>query len=118
MNSRQYCSIYELSKSPESSWGCLAFSVPLKDNLSFPHPFGGVRIVSLKQQKSARSTECPHLNQLCTTHCEEKNENEKKERQGQRKKPLAYPYTNFGGVLTIPANLNFGQNSFKVVALS
>lgn len=117
MNSRQYCSIYELSKSPESSWGCLAFSVPLKDDLSFPHPFGGVRIVSLKQQKSARSTECPHLNQLCTTHCEEKNENEKKKDRDRGKSPWL-THTNFGGVLTIPANLNFGQNSFKVVALS
>lgn len=93
MNSRQYCSIYELSKSPESSWGCLAFSVPLKDDLSFPHPFGGVRIVSVKQQKSARSTECPHLNQLCTTHCEEKNENEKK--TGTEEKAPSLPIYQF-----------------------
>lgn len=42
----------------------------------------------------------------------------KKKKDRDRGKSPWLTHTNFGGVLTIPANLNFGQNSFKVVALS
>lgn len=77
----------------ESAWGYLAFSMSPQECLSFPCPFGSIRITSLDLDLSARSTGCPSENQLCTA-CHKKKEKKKKVKntgQGWNKK-MAYLY--------------------------
>lgn len=97
--------IQQAPKAPGATW--LSPSL-LQDRLPALCPFGTTRIPSLEQLQPARAAECLRHNQLCTAHCERR---QNMDTDGGEK--TWFIHADFGGFLTIRANPNLGQNSFK-----